>query len=351
MCVPLPNTKAVSTATWVNFFPAIKKDGTAVYVYKILQKESDAPDAQKKGSTIYKMVDYSSLRIFFTGKLKKFPESSKPDDNVYHYKDGELGDVRFVYWTELFERERQKEQLNRQLKRKQKMEAKEAPKHIDASEEEQEEEEEKVNEDEENDEGTQPEKKSPASRKKKTTGQTPSESTRGTKRKRSSPVSSPKGGKDSKSEVEYENNESLEASPQKKRKTNSGATRTENHGKQQQKTTTKTKEIIENSSDETILSLTEHCLALMKEEPKLCRDLVAEMGDILQFNKSLLTRGISDAQLFKTISRVVNEKKGNHKGKKVDQDTRQTAETFCVLLTVCITMQDKHDEESHEESS
>lgn len=123
MCVPLTCTSMVSKATWKNFFPAIKKDGTAVYVYKIIS-DVNSDDKGDNGSALqrkqYKMVDYGPLRMFFTGAWKKFPAKGKPENNYFEYEDKKLGTVKFVYWTALFEAERAKENLSRKLKKQQK---------------------------------------------------------------------------------------------------------------------------------------------------------------------------------------------------------------------------------------
>lgn len=177
MCVPIRSTEEISTSTWHNFFPAIKQDGTCVYVFKIkpnFGNEKDDDDdcdtesltnnknskkiksrygklqvniPNSSAKTIYKMVDYNRLRVFLTGRTyKKFPAKNKPADNVYYYDDKKLGKVKFVYWTQYFIDEREKEKMNRQLKKNQKLQEEESNKKahpiVDIEEEEKEEKEE-----------------------------------------------------------------------------------------------------------------------------------------------------------------------------------------------------------------
>jgi hypothetical protein len=145
MCVPLVGKGSVSKASPENFFPAIKRDGTALYVYKVYPTASSAtttrfadesksaktgkPGKRKgessedseensdetngetlfptndEGEATYRMVSYNSLRAFFTGqKGNRFPESGRPEDNVFYYEDSTLGKVKFAYWTEVFVR-------------------------------------------------------------------------------------------------------------------------------------------------------------------------------------------------------------------------------------------------------
>lgn len=176
MCVPIyendskgPRKKEL---TWKNFFPAMKTDGTHVYVYEILpwvDKESHdeylASVGKKKSSrkskrrrsansgkggkedhdrdngdgsegcddeddneisdeeeeeeedfnkhperpTKYKLVEYSMLRKFFTGQWAKFPSNGRPSDNRHIYNDAKKGKVAFVYWTKLFVEGREKD--------------------------------------------------------------------------------------------------------------------------------------------------------------------------------------------------------------------------------------------------
>ena len=141
MCVPLKCASEIPKATWQNFFPAYKKDGTPVYVYKIISTSDGDPSSatganEKKGkgsskhrrhdreiTKQYKMVDYGPLRRFFTGTEKKFPENKKPDNNEFVYTDVRKGvakQLKFVYWTPLFVAEREKERINRISKKQQK---------------------------------------------------------------------------------------------------------------------------------------------------------------------------------------------------------------------------------------
>lgn len=143
MCIPLTNASKIPKATWHNFFPAYKGDGTAVYVYKIdSEYKGNTNDTNGKKKTTsrkrqqqqdkgenkervkqYKMVDYGPLRKFFTGIWKKFPENKKPENNEFIYtdvRDGKEKKMKFVYWTPLFVAERQKERENRLNKKQQK---------------------------------------------------------------------------------------------------------------------------------------------------------------------------------------------------------------------------------------
>lgn len=110
MCKPLYSVKDIKgNSSPENFFPAIKKDGTAVYVYKIKPQSST-------DSVIYKTVDYNPLRTFFTGNYGLFPPSLKPQDNSFTYFDVDGNEINFVYWTDFFIKKREESTQSRKLK-------------------------------------------------------------------------------------------------------------------------------------------------------------------------------------------------------------------------------------------
>lgn len=136
MCKAVDDTSDPKEWSWKNFFPAIKMDGSCVYVYRInlmrahlKELEEKKKKAKKNGSGklsivvhtkpafYYKMVDYSKLRMFFTGEHKRFPEAGKPDDNSFVYVDDKRGKIRFVWWTDYFMEERNKEMESRKTKK------------------------------------------------------------------------------------------------------------------------------------------------------------------------------------------------------------------------------------------
>ena len=135
MCVPLKDKSMLDKVTMENFHPAVKRDGTHVYVYRILGRghdgvdnddddddddddDEDEDDSPSAGDT-YRMVEYKELRKYFTGRHGKFPESGyDPDNNRYDYKDRRRGTVNFVYWTEFFIQKRTEESLKRREKKR-----------------------------------------------------------------------------------------------------------------------------------------------------------------------------------------------------------------------------------------
>lgn len=146
MCQPLFDITSLSKATPENMFPAVKKDGTHVYIY-IIKPSSQKPvedcevndvdvnpsasvkangnrkrKQQNINETLYKLVPYKDLRKFFTGKYGVFEAKGyDPDNNTFTYYDSKLNQpIPFVYWTKHFITEREKDTKNRNSKKKNK---------------------------------------------------------------------------------------------------------------------------------------------------------------------------------------------------------------------------------------